>query len=420
VVSDRERIAHVARRLGMGAHPDLVNAARTADDAIAAALDLSAPAAAPYTLAAPADPEEATEPGRLGPAIGWWIGEMANSRRLVEERLAWFWTDHFATSMAKVRSADLMVRQHATIRAHATGSFADLLRAITVDGAMLVYLDGVNNHVDGLNENHARELFELHTLGRGNYSQADVRAAASALSGWLVNAPFRKRLKRAAGDRAPFESFFFPLRHDDRETTLLGVRGRHDVETLIDVILDQPATPRFVAAKLYTALVGLDADTATVDRLAEVFARDWSTLALVDAIVSTSAFTSDAAVRAHVRTPLEKLVGLLQAIGRDVDLRREGAGVGDALRNVAYVPFVPPDPSGYAKGSALLGPHQLVHALDLGVIVPDTLPDRASREWLARFGIHDVDAATLAVLDRAGDPRTRVLLALASPEFALR
>jgi len=402
----------------MGAQPDLVVAASTTDDAIAASLDLSSPAPEPFTIEPPDDEEEATDPARLGPAIAWWIGRMATTRRPIEERLVWFWTDHFATSIAKVRSADLMVRQHATIRAHATGSFAELLRAISVDGAMLLYLDGINNHAGEINENHARELFELHTLGRGNYSQADVRAAGSALSGWLVNVPFRARLIRAAGDRPSFESFFFALRHDESETTILGTRGRHDVDSLIDAILEQPATARFVATKLFTALVGLDPDDATIGRLAADFARDWSILALVESIVTVPAFTDDRAIRSHVRTPVEKLAGLLQAI--ESDKPADGRATFDALRNVSYVPFVPPDPSGYPKGSSLLGPHQLMHTFDLGAAVPAGVARRTSREWLARFGLHDVDPATLDVLDGAPDGRTRVLLTLASPEYALR
>ena len=110
--------------------------------------------------------------------VDWWVGRMQQPDRLVEERLTWFWHDHFATSVAKVRVPYLMWQQHLTLRQHATGNFADLLKAVARDPAMLLYLDGITNAADERNENFGRECLELFTMGRdGGYTQDDVVAA---------------------------------------------------------------------------------------------------------------------------------------------------------------------------------------------------------------------------------------------------
>lgn len=413
MVSDRERVAHVLRRLSMAVHPDLASAAETPDDAIAAALDLTAPAGTPPTLPPPADEEEATSPARLAGPFEWWFEQMVSGRRLIEERLVWFWTDHFATGMQKVRSPDLMWRQHLTIRKHATGSFADLLHVIAVDGAMLIYLDGVQSTARRLNENFAREVMELHTLGRGHYSQDDVVEGARAFTGWVVKRPFRPRTQLLPGQ--DFASVFVPGRHDVGVKTFLGVTADLDLHGAIDVLLEQPRVARFVGGKLYRALVGTEPADDALDRIAAAFGRNWSITALVEAIVSEPAFTSDAAVRTLVRTPLEKLTGLAQAVGATT-IDAFAASV--ALRAVSYVPFAPPNAAGYPEGRALLGPHQLVHSFDLANTVSDAI-EHAPRDMLARFGLFDVSAATRAAL--AGLPADQqVVLALGTPEYTVR
>src|SRR5207248_3484696 len=165
-VSDRERVAHVIRRLSMGVHPDLVASLDGIDAAIARAVDLSAPAAAPLELAVPSDYKAGGKVREVLAAIDWWVARMHRPDRLVEERLTWFWHDHFATSVAKVRVSYLVYQQHLMLRQHATGNFGELLKAVAKDPAMLLYLDGITNAVEERNENFARECLELFTMGR--------------------------------------------------------------------------------------------------------------------------------------------------------------------------------------------------------------------------------------------------------------
>ena len=143
---------------------------------------------------------------------------MQQPDRMIEERLTWFWHDHFATSVVKVREPYLMYRQHLTLRNHATGNFADLLKAVARDPAMLVYLDGITNAADERNENFGRECLELFTMGRdGGYTQDDVVAASRAFTGWVVDLPGRRfsaRLEQLTGVQ-PWDAVFVARRHDD-------------------------------------------------------------------------------------------------------------------------------------------------------------------------------------------------------------
>jgi uncharacterized protein (DUF1800 family) len=427
-VSKRERISHVVRRLSMGVHPDLVGELDSTDAAIARALDLSGAASALPPMAPPAS-YDSQRPTEIVGTIAWWIDQMRTSPRLIEERLVWFWHDHFATSIAKVRIPYLVHQQHATVRVHATGSFADLLHAMAKDPAMLVYLDGPSNAVGQVNENFGRECLELFTMGiGGGYEQSDVVEASRAFSGWVVNVQGRRFSDRlAALGAAPWASIFIPVRHDSGEKNLFGQRGPFDLEGALDVILEQPATGRFVASKLYRELVGLDPDDRDAQRLADTFASDWSIMGLVEAIAAEPAFTSDAALRARVRTPVEKLVGITQAGGGPtVDLgavrkrAQQTNGVGEALRTIGFIPFVPPNVGGFPEGPLLLGPHQLVHTFDLLNVLaaaPEATEDVDA--LLARFGIFDAATSTLRVLERERDPGRQFALAAMSPEFAV-
>ncbi|MDQ1431883.1 MAG: hypothetical protein QOF40_2485 [Actinomycetota bacterium] len=406
----------------MGAHPDIVRGLHDTDAAISRALDLSGPAATPLALQPPASFEAARQAREIATPITWWIGRMAGPDRLVEERMTWFWHDHFATSVAKVRAPYLMYQQHLTLRQHATGNFADLLRAVAKDPAMLLYLDGITNAATERNENFGRECLELFTLGRdGGYTQEDVVAASRAFTGWVIAVPGRPALEKLG---APWSSVFVPRRHDAGTKTLLGKTGTFDLDGALEVILDHRATGEFVVTKLYRELVGLSPDRATVTTLAKNFRRNYEIMPLVTAIVQHEAFTSDAAVRVKYRSPVEKLVGIVQASGGTGDTARLQAGrasggVARALRTMSYLPFVPPNVGGFPKGARLTGPSNLVHSFDLVQAAAAPPRTRSVDDLFARFGIFDVSDTSRAVLARERDPGRRFVLAAASPEFTL-
>lgn len=411
--STGERIAHVFRRLGMGAHPDLLPGTTSVEAAIQRALDLEHPSPELMEMDAPLDRETATDIARLAGPVQWWLESMITSGRLIEERLVWFWHDHFATAIQKVRIPYLLWQQHLTIRSHATGSFRDLLHAISTDPAMLFYLDGARNHADQINENHARELMELHTMGTGQYDQKDVEEAAKALTGWVVNVPYGRGAEYLT-DYEPWTAVYVPFRHYPGNTTILGSTADHSPSDLIDLLLEQSATAEFVTASLWAELVGTEPDRSTVASIAATFRQDYSIMQLATAIADHPEFTSEEAIRAKVRTPVERLVSIGQGFGDGAVAER----LGYSLHEMAYLPFNPPSPAGYPRGRVLLGPHQLVHSFDL-------LDIGSPRDWsstdeiLARAGLVDVAEETRRVIELAPESATKVALATNSPEFAL-
>jgi uncharacterized protein (DUF1800 family) len=427
----RAVVAHVLRRLSMGPQPDLVADLPDADAAIARALDLSAPAATPPTISPPPDYDAAQTAGALQQPITFWLQQMVSSPRLVEERLVWFWHDHFATSVAKVRVPYLMWQQHLLLRKHATGSFADLLHAVSKDPAMLWYLDGITNTVRERNENFGREVMELFTLGRGNYTEQDVVEASRSFTGWAVNIPGRPQSAALSAVTPPWTAAFLPARHDGGTKTLLGTTANLDLDGALDVLLNHEATAPRIAGKLYTELVGVAPSKKTATRLGKVF-RDqgYAVMPLVEAITSEPAFTSEQSIAVKTRSPVEKLVGIVQAIPptnldvgrvtRRAPANNRPTGLAGALRTLGYVPFVPPNVAGYSKGLRLAGPHQLIHAFDLLSVYPSApvIPTRLD-DLLDRYALVDVSDQTRTVLARESEPTRRLALVVASPEYAV-
>ena len=293
-VKERAAVAHVLRRLSMGPQPDLAATLEDSDAAIARALDLSAPAATPPAIAPPPDYEAAQAPGALEQPITFWLQQMQSSPRLIEERLVWFWHDHFATSVAKVRIPYLMWQQHLLLRKHATGNFAELLHAVSKDPAMLWFLDGVTNTARAVNENFGREVMELFTIGRGNYTEQDVVEASRAFTGWAVNILGLPQLAALSAVVPPWNATFLAARHDNGTKTLLGTTANLDLDGALDVLLNHEATATRIAGKLYTELVGVAPSEKTAKRLGKTFRdQNYAVMPLVEAIVAEPAFTSE-------------------------------------------------------------------------------------------------------------------------------
>jgi len=416
VHSTQEKISHVARRLGFGVEPDIITVATSLDGAISAALDTSTPTPSAQLPEPPSDLEDARSPEQRSAPYVYWFTQMISGPNRIEERLTWFWHDHFATGLRKVKVPYLMFKQHITVRNDATGNFRDLLYNIATDAAMLLYLDGAQNTRDAINENFGREVMELFTMGRGNYSEADVIAASRAFSGWVV--PRGRKARERGLD--PWIPIFVPFRHDDGTKTLLGTTGALDTADAVDIILGQEATARFIGSKLYREIVGLTPDNAATERVAAAFRKNYEIMDLVQAIVSDPMFVSETAIQSKVRTPIERAVGIAQAFGYRTD-SAQGNGQGNsivrALERLGYLPFNPPNVAGYPKGQRLLGPFSLVHGFDLASLIPRDLEALSGAELTDRLGLFDITQETRTVLDSTADPALRALLAINAPEF---
>lgn len=190
-----------------------------------------------------------------------WLDEAVASPRPLETFMEFFWSGYFAVSSRVVRPRHWLFDHMNLLALHGTGNFAALLRAVTIDPAMLFFLDGGRNTAENPNENYGRELLELYSVGVGNFTEDDVKAAARALTGWGVR---RRDTTVVLRSRV----------HDDSPQTLLGVDGVHDLDTTMAAVLAQPATASRVVNKLAAAILGEGYDTDLVTDLAASFAQD--------------------------------------------------------------------------------------------------------------------------------------------------
>jgi uncharacterized protein (DUF1800 family) len=270
---------------------------------------------------------------------GWWLYCMLHGLHPLREKMTLFWHDHFATSVAKVNRTVLMFRQNLTLREHALGRFPPLLLAMSKDPAMLLWLDSASNVKGKPNENFAREIMELFSLGVGNYTEKDIREAARAFTGWQVED----------------DQFHFNRRqHDDGEKTVLGTTGKLTGEDVVKILVKQPSCARFLVRKLYTFLVS-DIDTppaSFLEPLAEDFRQsDYDIKALVRRILSSRHFYSAHAYRRKVKSPIDYTVGLVWAT---TDRRVPQGGLTRPLAAMGMELFAPPNVKGWPGGKAWL------------------------------------------------------------------
>lgn len=264
----------------------------------------------------------------------WWIGEMAASDSPLNERMTLFWSGHFTSSLKKVVWPQWMLRQNQLLRGHALGNYRELLHAIARDPAMLRYLDTQISKREKANENFARELLELFTLGESQYTEQDVKAAARAFTGWRYNAR---------------EDHFHvvPRHHDGDGKTFLGVAGPLDGDDVIEIVLRQPRAATFIVERLWREFVSPTPDPDEVTRLAARFRADWDIATLMKGLLSSEAFWSETNRGTLVKSPVELVVGTQRALGLPLP-----ADVGAvAVATMGQSLFDPPNVRGWPSGN---------------------------------------------------------------------
>jgi uncharacterized protein (DUF1800 family) len=265
------------------------------------------------------------------------------SKRQLFEVMVGFWTDHLNINLEKGDCIYLKPSDdRLVIRAHALGRFRDMIRASATSPAMLVYLDGKENKKSGPddvpNENYARELLELHTLGvRGGYTQTDVREIARCLTGWRLRTGWRKGTV-----------FFEPALHDDNEKVVLGQHlpaggGPQDLERVIEIVCSHPATARYISTKLVRRLVSYEPPTALVDRVAATFvATNGDIKSLLKTILLSKEFA--ASKGAKIKRPFQFVASCLRALGADTHAHQP---LLEYLGRMGQGLFQYPTPDGY-------------------------------------------------------------------------
>ena len=361
-MSNREDIAlvaHLMRRAGFGATPDELG--RLADQGYEKTVDdlIDTPEhiqRADNSLLYRYIPS--TETGGPSPVPGAanWLYNMVNTQRPLEEKISLFWHHVFATGNSKVDNDNHLTAQIEMFREHGMGNYRDLLIRVAKNPAMIFWLDNNENHKRSPNENWGRELLELFSLGVGHYSETDVYECARAFTGWTIGA----KIPRNPHHRFSWYFEFRPEEHDYTEKTFLGRTGNFDGEDIIDIILEQPACPRFIVRHLYNFFVADEPQVPAwqvepprnpeaIEQLAATFVDSGYEIKPVLRQMFKSDFFKDAMYR-KVKSPVEVVVGTLRLTGdlkgpdpRLTAMGQEPAYMGQSLHD-------PPSVEGWHTG----------------------------------------------------------------------
>ncbi len=283
-----------------------------------------------------------------------WLRRMTAEGAPLQEKLTLFWHGHFATSAQKVRSARLMYRQNQLFREHAAGHWPALLAAVTQDPAMLLYLDQAESKPGHPNENYARELLELFTLGEGNYTESDVTEAARALTGLTY-------------DRLRQEPVHRPRLRDPRPKHLLGETGDFDEHGLIRLITRQPAAAAFIAGKLWSFFAGTEpSDEESSALAAELRRHDLQFAPFLKTIFHSVAFYEPARCRRQIKSPVQLLVGACRQLERDLP---PAPLTHNSLRLLGQELFNPPNVKGWDGGIAWINTSTLLTRHNLALLL---------------------------------------------------
>jgi hypothetical protein len=388
------RVVHLHRRTGFaatwseiqrdlkdgpGASLDRVLAGRTVMDGVPAEFEKTA------TLLA----ESAGPSGDHARLKAWWVYRMLYGPDPLTERLALLWHNHFATSNLKVDNLPAMRRQNELFRQFGRGPFGDLLRAVVHDPAMLVWLDAPSNRQGHPNENLARELMELFSMGVGQYTESDVKEAARALTGWSVKE----------------DAFVEKLEHHDKgEKTLFGQKGAWKGDDLVRMVLDNPATARRLAWRICDCFLGEKAlQTADLGALADGLRQrqldiGWA----VATVLRSRTYFADANLGDRVVSPVEYVVGAARALelfeppSSTLVLAEWCGRLGQEL-------FYPPNVGGWSGGRSWLTTRALIGRANYAASLVDG--QRVGRPgpmdvlaWARRHGVEDVVALTTRLL----------------------
>jgi uncharacterized protein (DUF1800 family) len=362
----------------------------------------------------------------------WWLNRMIVTSAPLREKLTLFWHGHFATAYSKVRSAHLMYLQNQVFRRQGGADFHTLTLSVAQGGAMMRWLDTAQDKRTDPNENFARELMEIFTLGPGNYTQADVTDAARAFTGWRY-------------DRRTDSFYLDAAQHDTGSKTFLGHTGNLTGTDIIDIVLAQPASARFVAASVWSHFAApVTPSDPVVSDLVAAYGPAYNLTALLRATFSHPNFLTSTTRQGLVKQPIEWVAGAARTLGLDAHARPLDGATGLPTASGAAAPGLrlaslvvgmgqelmnPPNVGGWPQNSYWLDTASararlaiaevLAARADLSAIekVPASARVDAVAELLAVDGWGPTTAGALRYA--AGAPVALVTLALSSPEYAL-
>jgi hypothetical protein len=362
---DLRKVGHLYRRAGFGAtYAELQEGLRAGPDRAIDRLLHGGPGLPEFDRLTAERLPSITAGNDDSLAGAWWLYRMLYTPHPLREKLTLFWHNHFATSNRKVQNAGYMLGQYELLRRHAQGSFRALLTEMSRDPAMMVWLDTAQSRRQAPNENYARELMELFSLGindyrrpgRRNYTEQDVREAARAFTGW-----------RVVNGRAAFREG----EHDDGDKTVLGRRGRWGADDVVRICLEQPSAAYFITAKLFRFLVSetVRPTPELLTPLAEEFRRsDYDFGALVERVLRSNLFFAPEVYRTRVKSPVEYALGIVRPLQGQVGT----TALETALEGLGQHLFYPPSVAGWEGGRAWLNGQTLIFREHLALALTST------------------------------------------------
>ena len=341
--------------------------------------------------------------------VSWWLDRMYLSQHPLTERMTWFWHGHWATSISKIFYPLPMQKQNDTLRKYALGNFEVMAKKMVVDGALNYWLDNEENYVTSPNENLARELMELMTLGVNKFTQHDVIAAAHALTGYSTN------ISTGAVS-------FDPTQHYSKRVTILGTTAKFNAESLASLVVSRAENAKFITDRMWFRFVS--GSTKPPASLVASFKRR-EISSLVSSLVGSAAWSEPA--NSLVKSPVEWFVGACRALRvRPSTLKASDADW--SLLQMGQVPFKPPNVGGWPYGQAWLSgvafqyrfglAQSIVAAGNLSPLsVPKSKMVQACADWLGVPEWSRRTASSLAAV--TGTPSELAVAALLSPEYVV-
>jgi uncharacterized protein (DUF1800 family) len=424
--SESARVMHLLRRTTMGYTPAQLEAALS--DGFDKTVDR-------LVESKPAEPPALAEAGTPGGRFAvtalqqWWINHMLTTPTPFAERMTLFWHGHFTSDYRKTADDTFMYWQNLTWRRMAMTDLRSMLMQVTVDPAMLRYLDLATSTGASPNENYSRELMELFTMGAGNYTEQDVREAAKALAGWTIPQPdtYATVVVDKANNvtrRLPVYSsqkpgVFSARRAYKGSVTYLGKTGSLDTQGVIDRILAQPATAPFIAGKLAQHFVTARPSASYVKSLGDTFRHSkYDMKSLMRALFTSPEFTASQNYRGLVKSPTEFMIHTSRVLGLNSPAKLVvggGSGMGQSL-------FDPPDVNGWPNNESWISSNTVVERVNFitGALTQarGTLPSPADAVHKQLDGV--LSPQTSSLFNKAADDRARWFVVLASPEFQLK
>jgi uncharacterized protein (DUF1800 family) len=281
-----------------------------------------------------------------------WMSEMVNSNAQLREKIAFFWHGHFAC-----RNLNVFYQQQLIdiIRRSALGNFGDLLREVSKSAAMTNFLNNNQNRKGHPNENFAREVMELFTLGRGNYSENDVKEAARAFTGWGAN--------------VQGEFIFRKNQHDEGTKIVLNQKGNFEGDDVLDIILEQKQTAKFIAQKIYVFFVNDTVDTEKINWLADrFFNNNYDIGKLMEDIFTSDWFYDEKNIGAKIKSPVELLVGIQRILPMELE---NTEALGFLQKVLGQILFYPPNVAGWPGGKAWIDSSTLMLRMRIPQLITD-------------------------------------------------